>query len=188
MNKGEVQHLLETPWTLFVASTTFTKSAAVNVSEWESQIKKLHTFDTIEMFWRLWNNIPPGTELSFGSDYFLFREGIRPSWEEPQNEGGGRFLIRFSREDPLEIRKAEKYWIWCVLSLIGETISHSEYINGVNFSLRRQGIKIAIWIKKCPSDEMLRSIGLDIRHMLSSSSESKLPYEAHGKSETLFTV
>lgn len=188
MELDEIRHPLHTPWTLFVSSPSSTKIRASNHSEWENQTKEVYTFDSIEYFWRMWNNVPPGTELLFGSDYFLFRKGIQPSWEVPENIGGGRFLIRFARNNDQDNRKAEKYWLWTALALIGETITHSEYINGANFSLRRQGIKIAIWVKACPSEEILHSIGLDIRSVLGASPDAKLPYEVHGVTQTVFSV
>lgn len=182
---SEIKHPLHDSWTMYMSSTTITKGRASSQDEWKSQTQTIYTFSTIEDFWRLWNNLPLGTELSFGSDYFLFRNTIQPAWEDEHNLGGGRFLLRFDRYDGQDNTKTEKYWLWTLLALIGETIERSELVNGANFSLRRQGIKVAIWVKKC-DDATLRGIGADIRRVLSIPAEAKIPYEVHGVTATVF--
>ena len=51
------------------------------------------TFDTVEDFWALYNHIQTPSGLNHGSDYYLFKEGIKPMWEDPQNVDGGRWLM-----------------------------------------------------------------------------------------------
>ena len=36
------------------------------------------------------NNIAKPSTLPVKSDYHLFRYGIKPEWEDPQNRGGGK--------------------------------------------------------------------------------------------------
>ena len=47
-------------------------------------------FDTVEDFWSLYNHIEVASKLQIGSDYSLFKKGIKPMWEDPHNKDGGR--------------------------------------------------------------------------------------------------
>lgn len=50
-------------------------------------------FDTVEDFWSLYNHIQSAGGLNWGSDYYLFKEGIKPMWEDVNNVQGGRWLV-----------------------------------------------------------------------------------------------
>ena len=84
---------------------------------WNDLLKEVVTFDSVEEFWGVYvslsihacnylqsshcsllpsstqNNITPTSELALKSDYHLFKKGIRPEWEDPQNKHGGRFSL-----------------------------------------------------------------------------------------------
>lgn len=47
----------------------------------------------ILIFRSLFTHIKSVTELSVGNDYSLFKEGIKPMWEDDKNKKGGRWLL-----------------------------------------------------------------------------------------------
>src|SRR3989338_3354110 len=91
IDESEIKHPLQSSWTMHISMQASKKSQSG--SGWPSQVKELYTFASVEDFWRLWNNIVTPSELSPGTDYFLFREGIQPAWEDPQNAKGGSFVL-----------------------------------------------------------------------------------------------
>ena len=48
----------------------------------------------VEDFWALYNHIELASRLAAGCDYSLFKEGVKPMWEDERfadrGEGGGR--------------------------------------------------------------------------------------------------
>ncbi|RHZ32165.1 hypothetical protein DYB31_006300, partial [Aphanomyces astaci] len=46
----------------------------------------------------MFNNILPPTKLLVGSNYHLFKEGIRPMWEDPINAKGGKWVLTNNRQ------------------------------------------------------------------------------------------
>lgn len=52
------------------------------------------TFDMVEDFWGIFNNIRPPSRLNPGSNYHLFKVGIEPMWEHPANMNGGKWTYR----------------------------------------------------------------------------------------------
>jgi translation initiation factor 4E len=49
-------------------------------------------------FTRLVNHIKPASELKPGTDYSLFKKGIRPMWEDVANKNGGRWLVSLEKK------------------------------------------------------------------------------------------
>lgn len=44
-------------------------------------------------FFSLFNHIKSVNDLAGGNDYSLFKEGIKPMWEDDKNKKGGRWLL-----------------------------------------------------------------------------------------------
>ncbi|KAL6728917.1 hypothetical protein Aduo_000020 [Ancylostoma duodenale] len=65
-------------------------------ASWEDRLKPVCTFSTVEEFWALYNNIRPPSGLNCLCDYNVFKYGIQPMWEVPENLKGGRWLITVS--------------------------------------------------------------------------------------------
>lgn len=55
------------------------------------------------------NHIKSASELSAGCDYSLFKAGIKPMWEDPRNNNGGRWLI--SLEKKQRSSELDNYWL-----------------------------------------------------------------------------
>jgi translation initiation factor 4E len=98
---GIIKHPLQHSWTLWYLEPDRSKS-------WELNLNKVSTFNTVEDFWSLFNHIKQPSEVKMGSDYSLFKEGVRPMWEDPANKQGGRWVISLNRGQRLEL---DRYWI-----------------------------------------------------------------------------
>lgn len=64
------KHPLQNTWTLWYLENDRSKS-------WEDMQNEITSFDTVEDFWSLYNHIKPPSEIKVGSDYSLFKKGIR---------------------------------------------------------------------------------------------------------------
>ncbi|GMI07081.1 hypothetical protein TrLO_g3419 [Triparma laevis f. longispina] len=119
------EHPLENSW-------TFWHGDALE-KDWSKKIQPICTFTTVENFWQYYNHIPkPGkcffdgeSRASVGPDnkvideLSMFKKGIKPEWEDPQNRDGGCLFVRKTM-DPLQV---DHYWQNAILGLIGETLS-----------------------------------------------------------------
>ena len=65
------------------------------------------------------NNIAPTSELAVKSDYHLFKQGVRPEWEDPQNKHGGKWAYQFKDKKAVNI---DTLWLHVMLAAIGETL------------------------------------------------------------------
>lgn len=57
----------------------------------------------------VFNHIKSASELKQGCDYSLFKQGIRPMWEDPANKRGGRWLINLDKKN--REMELDNYWL-----------------------------------------------------------------------------
>ena len=66
------------------------RSAQKEGETWLQNLKPCSTFNTVEDFWSLFNNVLPASKLTTGCNYHLFKKGVMPMWEDEKNKGGGK--------------------------------------------------------------------------------------------------
>lgn len=62
---------------------------------YENSIKSITTVKTVEQFWETYNYLRRPNDLSSTTDYHFFRDGIKPTWEDPKNAKGGKWIVSF---------------------------------------------------------------------------------------------
>lgn len=75
----------------------------------------------------------------------MMKKGILPVWEDPENEKGGFWVMRFPRQ------QIEDVWRDLCLAAIGENfysvLRPGDNINGVTVSIRRTDVVVQVWNK-----------------------------------------
>lgn len=51
----------------------------------------------VEGFWALYSHLVRPKDLPNSCEYFVFKSGIKPMWEDPANEKGGKWVIRVKK-------------------------------------------------------------------------------------------
>uniref|UniRef100_A0AC34FYJ1 EIF-4F 25 kDa subunit n=1 Tax=Panagrolaimus sp. ES5 TaxID=591445 RepID=A0AC34FYJ1_9BILA len=110
------------------------------------------------VFKSLYSNIQPPTGLPWNSDYYLFREGIKPMWEDPSNIKGGRWLTQIERTKRAE--RLDNCWLELMMALVGEQFSNlGSNVCGAVVNVRQKGDKVALWTRDGTNDETNLIIG-----------------------------
>ncbi|KAI0903922.1 translation initiation factor eIF 4e-like domain-containing protein [Ustulina deusta] len=136
-----VKHPLQNRWTLW-----FTKPASGKGDNWNDLLKEVIIFNTVEEFWGIYNNIAPVSELAMKSDYHLFKEGVRPEWEDPQNKHGGKWSYQFRDKRSIDINEL---WLQTMMAAIGETLEQEDdgEVMGVVVNVRKAFFRIGVWTR-----------------------------------------
>tara|TARA_B110000305_G_C18913044_1_gene391575 strand:- start:120 stop:284 length:165 start_codon:yes stop_codon:yes gene_type:complete len=50
----------------------------------------------------MFQNIYSVEEIMPNTDYMLFKKGIRPEWEDPNNRAGGKWVVTLPIEEDME--------------------------------------------------------------------------------------
>ncbi|KAL7409411.1 translation initiation factor eIF 4e-like domain-containing protein [Mrakia frigida] len=178
-----VKHPLYSPWTLWyesAATKNLPKAAPAtpaaggappapnpHAGGWMDNVRPVVSFNSVEEFWGLNNNIVPPSQLPPKANYYLFKESIIPAWEDDANHDGGKWSVQV----PKDKSKAsiDQMWLYTMLAAIGETFETplpsvdgseaapapssftSDLITGVILSTRPAFYRLAIWTRHSPS-------------------------------------
>lgn len=166
----EGQTLLNNQFTFWL--TFFNKSKDKQLEEFEDNLKSLGSFKTVEGFWDMYQHMKRPYGLPRGSEFFLFKSGIRPLWEDPANEGGGRFFISVKRS-----MLANKIWEDLLLSFLLVDAAHNA-MNGIVLNVRTSEVFLSVWTARIPDNE-LGAYRKWIKNALDLPIEQIIEYKKH---------
>ncbi|KAI7880635.1 translation initiation factor eIF4e [Lichtheimia hyalospora FSU 10163] len=132
---GEIR--LQSEWTFWYDRYVPNLSA----SEYEANLQVISTTGSVQKFWSVYNNIDGPDRLGFRSNLHFMRKGIKPIWEDPQNENGGSYNFKIPKHhSPLA-------WRDLLVLLIGEKVEGwlGDVVCGVSVSSRQQCDNYQIW-------------------------------------------
>uniref|UniRef100_A0A915EIS0 eIF-4F 25 kDa subunit n=1 Tax=Ditylenchus dipsaci TaxID=166011 RepID=A0A915EIS0_9BILA len=166
------RHPLQSRWALWYLKGDRTK-------DWEDCLKRVSLFDTVEDFWRiLYNHIQPASGLTWGSDFYLFKEGIKPMWEDENNVNGGRWLVIVDKHK--RAQKLDNYWLELMMAIVGEQFEeYGDQICGAVVNVRQKGDKVALWTRDSSQDAVNLRIGQIIKEKLELPDSEPIKYEVH---------
>ncbi|KAJ2082941.1 eukaryotic translation initiation factor 4E [Coemansia sp. RSA 988] len=168
-------HQLNSQWTLWFDNP----SKRTSTSTWTANLKEIVTMNTVEEFWGVYNSVAIASDLPNGSNYHLFRKGIRPMWEDKANTNGGKWGCLFQRSIG---EKVNEHWLHTLLACIGETFDASPDVCGVVFSNRKSCFRIAVWTRNASNKEACETIGSHLKSVLGiNHSLEYLPHSDSGK-------
>merc|ERR1712007_229650 len=119
------------------------QSSDTKAAQYSDATHRVASFSTVKEFWKYWSHLPQPSELLDGKRFvreagdtrnvvdalMMFREGIKPEWEDEKNASGGHF--QFQLKPTLSGGTIDEYWNNIVLGMIGGTIEPAEMITGV---------------------------------------------------------
>ncbi|PVU86754.1 hypothetical protein BB560_006607 [Smittium megazygosporum] len=132
-------HPLVDEWTVWYDSP----SKKVTEQNWMANIKKAADFQTLEDFWSVLNNIPGVNQIPVGANYHVFKNGIKPMWEDPANTKGGRLSVTFNKSAGDTI---QNLWFRALAVIVGSDLS-IENVCGAVFSNRKVSYRISLWLR-----------------------------------------
>nr|XP_033781335.1 eukaryotic translation initiation factor 4E type 2-like [Geotrypetes seraphini] len=168
---GKGEHPLQYNYTFWYSCRIPSRPASSQ--NYEQNIKQFGTVASVEQFWWVYSHLVRPGDLSGYSDFHLFKEGIKPMWEDEANKNGGKWIIR--------LRKglASRFWENIILAMLGEQFMVGEEICGVVVSIRFQEDILSIW-NKTASDQVTNARIRDtLRRVLNLPPNTIMEYKTH---------
>ncbi|KAF9140516.1 DEAH-box ATP-dependent RNA helicase prp22 [Mortierella sp. GBA39] len=112
-------------------------------ASYTENLKTVAEADTVQGFWSVYNNTTGPEKLALRCSLHFMHKGVKPLWEDPQNERGGAWNFR--------IAKASTPVVWreLLMALVGEqfedTIAPGDEIFGLSVSARWNSDIFQIW-------------------------------------------
>eukprot|EP00929_Paragymnodinium_shiwhaense_P121361 TRINITY_DN9358_c0_g2_i1.p1 TRINITY_DN9358_c0_g2~~TRINITY_DN9358_c0_g2_i1.p1 ORF type:complete len:225 (+),score=55.10 TRINITY_DN9358_c0_g2_i1:82-756(+) len=155
-------------------------------SSYSEATHKVVTFKTAQMFWRLWNHMPQPSELLESKRMvreepdglhvidaiMIFRDGVKPEWEDPMNAQGGHF--QFQLKPQVGGGQVDEYWNNLVLGMIGATIEPANMITGARLVDKLSGpraagaVRIEVWYDNHADSQAVSLLKKNVERCMSS--------------------
>jgi translation initiation factor 4E len=142
-------------------------------------LRVLIKFNAIESMWKCLNNLPKPDEIVDDGNIYIFQDGITPTWEDPANKDGGRWMFSI----PVGDLSVANIWQNLYLNLFGELLEPSNKtfeISGIILARRRNYTRFSIWTKNKFNSEAILHIGNIIKAELPKN--IALEYQDHNSS------
>jgi translation initiation factor 4E len=163
---GPQEHRLQYTYGLWYIGKT-------NYQQYDLTLKKIGRFASVEQFWALYSHLVRPSDLHSPSDFFLFRDGIKPMWEHKGNREGGQWLVRLNKG------LAARCWENLVMAILGEQFNVGDEICGAGVSMRQKKDCISLWNKTSADQETTEKIRDVMRKVLNLPSHFQLEYRCH---------
>src|SRR4051794_32917116 len=111
---------LAKPFTFWV----FFPNKTVTKHNYTNENKMLATITSVEEFCTVYQHMVRPDKMPEGSKFLLFQGGIRPEWEDTNNQGSGAFWLKVKKD------YANKFWEELLMSFIGEQCDYNDDICG----------------------------------------------------------
>lgn len=104
--------------------------------------KNIHSFSTIEGFWRLYNNIPDCATIPHKHNLRWFKQGVSTMSEHSDNIHGCQWVISIEKRDNLS-----QISLHLILGMIGQTMCIADEVNGITVNVRNRCDRVCVWMK-----------------------------------------
>lgn len=158
----------------------------VEFPKFSTPTETLKNFASIEQMWLNLSLLGKCKDAPIGTEYFIFKSGINPAWEDPLNTKGGRWIFKFIRRnnnsgDELIRTRTNLIWERLILRVLtGSLISDEEYgegsrdlvmsvINGIVLSIRKEEDIISLWNSNLNLNKSKKFSTVPIRRILCDS-------------------
>ncbi|KAG1674388.1 hypothetical protein FOA52_012914 [Chlamydomonas sp. UWO 241] len=164
-------HPLEHKWTLWFDNPT-TKQTT---HKYGQSLRSVYTFDTVEDFWCLYNNIRTPGQLQPTATFYLFKSDIEPKWEDPKCANGGCWAAS-ANKGPNQKSQLDTWWMNVVLACIGEQFSDHGEVCGIAVNIRPKGDRVELWTKTASNEAAQTIIGRQLKQFLEIADTMRIGY------------
>jgi translation initiation factor 4E len=170
--RADGQTPLRYPWTLWYMH----RSPGQKITDYEAAIKPVASVETAEQFWSVYARMKRPDQVRDVSDFHLFKTGVRPVWEDPENIAGGKWMIRLKKG------LAARYWETLMWAIVAEQFDQGEEVCGAVLSVRHSEDILSLWNKTAGDSETNLRMRDTIKRLLELPAETMMEYKAHNES------
>lgn len=171
-------------------------------AQYSDATHKVAPFSTVQDFWKLWNHMPQPSELldqkrmvreqpdglHVIDAIMIFRENVRPEWEDPMNATGGHF--QFQLKPQTGGGQIDEYWNNLVLGMIGSTIEPASMITGIRLVDKlsgprmANGIRIEVWFSDYENTTAVTQLRKNVERCMATRLDGTVGQPPKGEAKT----
>ncbi|KAJ1812930.1 hypothetical protein LPJ75_003412 [Coemansia sp. RSA 2598] len=169
---GETEHPLRFGWTFWFMH----RAPGQKIDDYEAAMIKIASFATVEGFWAVYSHLKRPDRVPTITDYHMFRQGVRPVWEDPANVNGGKWMVR--------LRKglSPRMWEKLAMAVVGDAFCVGDEICGIVLSIRNSEDIISLWNRTALDTKTNALIRDTMKAAMGLPPECVVEYKAHNDS------
>lgn len=174
MKPGKGEHPLQYTYCFWYSKRP--PGRPTDATAFERNMRIVSTVASVEQFWKAYSHMKRPGDLNGHCDIHLFKQGVKPLWEDAANKTGGKWIVR--------IRKhfTSRSWENLLMAMVGEQFMVGDEICGVVVSLRFQEDIISIWNKTASDTPATNRIRDTLRRVLNLPPSVVMEYKKHDQS------
>ena len=148
----------------------------LSVTNYDQNLQRLSPMKTPRDFCNYYSHMKRPHELPPFSSYCLFKEDIKPMWEDKANRAGGSWIMFLQPE------RASIAWELLIVAMVGEQFSLGEEICGATVKVKHdRRFTLTVWNKNGKNRDAIRQIRQTLKTVLelSSTEYSRMLYREH---------
>jgi translation initiation factor 4E len=118
--------------------------------EYEKTVHEMVKVSNVNDYWVAFKHLKHPSTLPVVTDRHMFKDGIRPIWEDADNKKGGKWELRLKKGI------ADRYFDETQLALIGDWFDDSEEICGAVISVRNGEDILSMWLRDNDSHKNIK--------------------------------
>ncbi|KAH8553969.1 translation initiation factor eIF 4e-like domain-containing protein [Umbelopsis sp. PMI_123] len=146
------------------------------ITNYESGMKKIASVSSIEDYWAVYSHLKRPKDLPNISDYHLFKQGVRPVWEDTMNVNGGKWIVRLKKG------LASRYWESLVMAILGDQFDVGQEICGAVLSIRNSEDILSVWNQSAHEGRTNLKIRDTMKKVLNLPADTIMEYKTHNDS------
>lgn len=172
-----------------------------NAAQYSDTTHKVASFSTVKGFWKYWNHLPQPSELLDGKKFIreqpdggrsvvdaimVFKENVRPEWEDRSNAHGGHF--QFQLKPGLGGGQVDEYWNNIIFGMVGGTIEPADMITGVRLvdklgQFKSAAIRVEVWFSNFDDVEKVDLLQRNLEKCMATRLDGSQSQGAWGKTD-----
>ncbi|XP_037956021.1 eukaryotic translation initiation factor 4E type 2 [Teleopsis dalmanni] len=141
--------------------------------------KSLHVVGrcaSVQQWWSLYSHLIRPTALKPFRELSLFKQGIKPMWEDPANSKGGQWVIRLPKN------KIDRAWENVCMAMLGEQFLVGDEICGIVLITKHPEDSLSVWNRSASDHSSTTRIRDTLRRILNIPLTTAMEYKIHCES------
>ena len=151
--------------------------SSVQANNYEHNIHPIGTFGDSDEFWTIYSHLRRPNVLQVNSDIHLFRNGVKPVWEDSVNALGGKWIIRLKKG--LINRLWEHLCLATITGQLDPPLAQDFEVCGVIVSIRYQEDILSVWSRTAGDESIKLALKESIKKALGLPAAFTMEYKAH---------
>lgn len=164
-------HKLQSCYNLWYA-----RKGSHRASEYGKSLHFIGRCGTVEQWWSLYCHLLRPTELKPYRKLHLFKSGIKPMWEDPENIRGGKWILRLRKN------KVNRAWENVCMAMLGEQFLVGSEICGIVLSTQYPEDLLSVWNRTATDVGSTNRIRDVLKRILNLPANFPIEYKPHSDS------